>query len=571
MELKGQYTKVLTDLLVILNKHNSADYFITNTEELIREIDKFIIKVPLIGRFSAGKSRLLNTYLNQNILEWSDSPTTAVATELKYGIEEKIVLHYSQNEVEEMDITELKTIEENVKDIEYIEIYLNNTKLKELDGIVLVDMPGIDSNNNQHTKAVAKYISNGHYFIAVASPLDAFNSSLLQFIDEFANYSYDSFSFILTRKKSSTELKDTQQKLSELLSDKYSKEIFVGSTEASKLGKDIVDFEKSIEEIQNQKEVIFRAEFENKLNLLFTDIISFIQNKLRGSNLSSEKLDIAIVEIEKLLVKERENFNQRLNDIKRIITDETVSNIVAQTSSAIQANHKQLANVYQSGTIDSYIENIVRPITFNEFSNAIQESEQKLSEKLGSIRNIIDTEMESVLMVENTPTEEKYLKKSQQMATNIVANQIANPLVNKTISKIATVMAKRGLGAAGAMIGTLAGPIGTVVGLVVGEIVSELFTGKKEDNSLETQINSEIIPQVIQNVSQTVRNQASEIYEQIKVEYYNLFEAMEKEKIQNITDLKKEKEKSEQEFEETREEWTTALEEIVVLSEVLNG
>jgi hypothetical protein len=572
MIIKEQYLKKLIKFLEILHEQKSADHFINKAENLQKRVEDFMIKVPLIGRFSAGKSRLLNTYLSQNLLEWSDSPTTAIATELKYSSDEKIVIHYPKKASIEKELTDLKSIEQDVDNIEYIELYLNNPKLKELEEIVLVDMPGIDSNNFQHTKAVSNYASNGHYFIVVASPLDAFNDRLIAFISEFANYDYESFSFILTRKKNNHKIEEIQKKLSELLSEKFSTEIFVGATEASKkFGYDIGDFEKSIAEIKSKKEEIFMANFKYEFIDLLDNTITFISTKLKGSNLSAEQLEIAIKDIEEAIEKERREFVKNLSKIENDLTELAVSNIMNQISSVIRSNFSQLASSLSSGTIENHLENIVRPITLNGFKQAINEAEQVLVKKLGEVRERIDIKTESLLCINASTKTNAELKDSQIIATKIVANQLAKPLVRKSISKVASMATRAGFATAGGVIGSLVPVVGTLVGVIVGELVSELFLGSMNKKNIENQIKNEVIPQAIQNISETVKKQAIDIYIQVKETYTEVFNDLEKEKLQNIVELKKEKEKSEVEFADNKLKWESSLTQIRAINEEIHG
>ena len=60
---------------------------------LLKESNEFKINILFIGSFSAGKSALLNRLIGKNILEESQAPETAIATELYNSEEEYIVLN----------------------------------------------------------------------------------------------------------------------------------------------------------------------------------------------------------------------------------------------------------------------------------------------------------------------------------------------------------------------------------------------------------------------------------------------------------------------------------------------
>ena len=60
---------------------------------ILEESKRFEINVLFVGSFSAGKSALLNCLIGKNILEESQAPETAIATELYDSEEEYTVLN----------------------------------------------------------------------------------------------------------------------------------------------------------------------------------------------------------------------------------------------------------------------------------------------------------------------------------------------------------------------------------------------------------------------------------------------------------------------------------------------
>ena len=129
--------------------------FITSLEELLidtgftplyldilkEEITNTELLIPIIGEFSAGKSSLLNDFLGESVLPVGLTPETELATELRYGKENYIVAELTEGGSEKFSIDDFEIIKYRSKDFSHLKAYLNNEHLKNIEPLVLVDMP----------------------------------------------------------------------------------------------------------------------------------------------------------------------------------------------------------------------------------------------------------------------------------------------------------------------------------------------------------------------------------------------------------------------------------------------
>ena len=168
MNLKEDYLEKIEEIKNIINKYDLD--FNQEDNETIEEIKNFALKVLMLGVFNAGKSTLLNKFLNDTkFLKVNSEAETAVPCELKYSTDEKTLIHKTNGKV----IRELKDYNVRAEEgagIEYLEKFLDIKKLKDLGDIILVDMPGLDSSNDAHEEAINKYISVGAYYILLTDP-----------------------------------------------------------------------------------------------------------------------------------------------------------------------------------------------------------------------------------------------------------------------------------------------------------------------------------------------------------------------------------------------------------------
>lgn len=133
-------------------------------------IERFEIRVPLIGAFSSGKSRLLNALIGENLLAVEVTPETAVPTELRWGTQRQFIGRRA-------DGSTLALTERHLQDNElgglypggWVEVELPNATLGRYPDLVLVDLPGWDSGLTAHETAIDHYASHSLAYVLVIS------------------------------------------------------------------------------------------------------------------------------------------------------------------------------------------------------------------------------------------------------------------------------------------------------------------------------------------------------------------------------------------------------------------
>lgn len=110
--------------------------------------------VTVWGHYSAGKSKLINSIFQRDILPVQSRETTAVLTYVQYGERERCVFVYENGERKEHDLSAVKDIfqyacdSEELERIHYINVYINSEVLKS--GLILVDTPGVNTIIQKH-------------------------------------------------------------------------------------------------------------------------------------------------------------------------------------------------------------------------------------------------------------------------------------------------------------------------------------------------------------------------------------------------------------------------------------
>ncbi|OQY16833.1 MAG: hypothetical protein B6I36_09750, partial [Desulfobacteraceae bacterium 4572_35.1] len=181
--LLANYTARAKTLQQICTQTGLTEY-VDQLQVWQQKMADFRLLAPLIGKFSAGKSTLLNALLGRELLGVDLDPKTADAAELHFSDKESAEGVYLNGERETCsDVTcMLPSPEKNP--LWYYQRHVNSPILNRLGKLVLVDMPGLDSNHLNHGKALANYMDRGEMFIGVLSSEAAFDESVMLVLRE---------------------------------------------------------------------------------------------------------------------------------------------------------------------------------------------------------------------------------------------------------------------------------------------------------------------------------------------------------------------------------------------------
>ncbi len=114
---------------LLKNKYNNLKSVITKTELL----------VPIIGAFSSGKSTLLNSFLDSQILPVGITPETAIATEIRYSEENFIEAVKGNGVVDKYSVDEMFKIKEKSREYKFIRLRRFNPQVRQLGKIIKKD------------------------------------------------------------------------------------------------------------------------------------------------------------------------------------------------------------------------------------------------------------------------------------------------------------------------------------------------------------------------------------------------------------------------------------------------
>ena len=137
--------------------------------------------LPLVGEFSAGKTTLINSLTDSKQLETATKPTTATIYEIHFGCDSCYAEVYNE-QGEKMRIEDISSIK-NEKLGDSVVINVFDTAKRLPSNIVLVDTPGLSSEDPRHKQTLIDFLPNADGVLLVVDVNQQITRSLTDFIN----------------------------------------------------------------------------------------------------------------------------------------------------------------------------------------------------------------------------------------------------------------------------------------------------------------------------------------------------------------------------------------------------
>lgn len=338
------------------------------TEEIVsleKDIENAKVCTPIIGKFSSGKSALVNTllgYNKQKILKEDITPETTVPAEIMYSdIEDTITIIKKNGEEEEISFDEYKIFEADAETVINTRIQLRNTFLKEIPDVMLVDMPGFESGFEVHNKAIDNYLPQSLAYI-ITFPADDMivRSSVGNILKELCLHDMP-LCITITKwdKRNEDEFDKTLENLKENLK-KYvgNRDLKYCSTTSAR--GDASELKELLKDIQEKSQIILSNKYKKLVIPLVENTENYLVTTLNGGDLSESELDEKEEKLEKQLSALETKFKEEKQNFDTEIT-ECVGEIKADVQRALEAEESTLVAMALNGQeINGHLNSIIR-------------------------------------------------------------------------------------------------------------------------------------------------------------------------------------------------------------------
>ena len=514
-------------------KHTVSKNIIHSISIQKKETEDFKVFIPLLGTFNAGKSSLLNGLLKKEILPTNIIPETAIAAELHYGKDEKLVAYKKSGGKDEFPLNEIANI--SPQQYTHVEIFQDAEILMELNNIVIVDMPGLDSSISEHNQAIVNYINQGVYYIILADVEFGLKESVLNFLYELNAYDID-FSILVSKAdhKLPEDVELVQQNVKVVSKNITGKDVTVGKV-STKLG-DISDFINLLKNVDQTNLMI--KNLEPKIVTSIDQVQKDLEIRLKHYSIDTIEIDRKIRDLERGLLEIDREIELQAQEIEHKLGGETVENILNDVQQVLHENMFSLVKAAKSGGdhLNREINHLIRPTLINSVDFNVTEV---FSHSFESISGKMDKLSDSLSLITTTLKEG-----SQKLST--VMDVITDPKFRTVVGGLALAT-------------SVVAPWIELIIFFLPEII-KIFSN--QDQQIQDQIEGNVIPEIIAKLRPEIKQNLIQIKEQFIEE---MRAEIEKDKIDIVSSLqqaKEDKQQSQQEGHKVIDEIQSAIEEL---------
>ena len=393
MSVQSTYLAALDQFRQIAQDIDLDEEAVQCAEAFHGKIAEFQVLIPLVGSFNAGKTSLVNAYLEREESEQLPTdivPQTALATEIhpaSSNSEEWVELYGQDDQLlQRVEIAQFQRIEkETLKtgnlSAQYAKAMLYAMPLQNNDRKVLVDMPGLDSGLRTHNTAIQRYLPLGSYFILV---LDAEHGALrdseIRQLREFLDQEIEFAVLINKIDKKQTDAAAIAKHIEGQVRQAFGKSAAVRLVSAHE--GDVAAFRQIVEAVDFNHAL--RGYWRLRIVGLFDDAMQSLHTRYSALNVSSAESERMIAQLEEKKEALEERFQEDEREIRGRYSDRAVNRIVGEVRNTIRDNAPALVQAYQAGgqqALDQEFNELVRQTLNRTLDEARSETFMEIVER----------------------------------------------------------------------------------------------------------------------------------------------------------------------------------------------
>lgn len=498
-QYKAHWLEQLDEIEKLIDDDILPRSFGKELHQLREPIRDFRLKVPLIGKFSVGKSTLLNGWLGHEIQREDLGACTSLATEFHCTEpgQEKLVACWLEDPAsghmrrEEQPLSIYPACLDRWQAFGqqplYIEIHLSSPALARHPDLVLVDTPGLGATNGLHERAIQQYIGEAVSCILCVTRTSQVGIDELAFIDRQRSLGQE-FSLLVCQEALSNP--SERQSLRQSLAAQAGLDPSIPVPGCSAREGDFSGFQDVLTRLESRKADLFRRSFAAALDHLLKQADQLIRQQLAGDT-TADQLQEKKGQIDKELARLEVNFKREQDSLLRDCHGPISRQIVATVSGYLRGRRQAYAQMLLGGQS-------IGPLLTADARNACQLAiEQHLTPRFQKSCN----ELESQIDV------------GAFDGPSLEGNGPSGIETNSNLGGAAAGAA------AGAAIGSMIPVIGTVIGGLIGGVLGLFASQSRKESEAEGKAQEaiELVVGCLRNsLPETVGAQASRFLTKIR-------------------------------------------------------
>jgi hypothetical protein len=386
---KQHWLEHLNSLEQLVDAQLLPSTFKQELDALRSSIAQFNLNIPLIGKFSAGKSTLINAWLNSEMQSVDLLPCTDIATEFHYTDkpeDEKMVVHYA-TETKTLPLSDYAQFKQQADNHRHaalkVSLFVHNAALAKYPELVIVDAPGLGANNDAHYQAIVNYIGESAAFILCVTRLNQVGVEELTFVQRLRSLGQD-FSLLVCQEdlNNPSEREAIRQTLAAQASvDEH--QLVRGCS--AKTG-DVAGFDAILAHFYAQQGQLFYNKFSPLVYQLAQQAKGLIEQRL-ARDMTQEQLKLEQTKLEQGMTQINSYWQQEQNQLQQDISGHLARHVQSQVVSYLHSRHSNyVEQVLQGASVQSLIQadtqNALSLTLASQLTPRLTQSAQKLGHLL---------------------------------------------------------------------------------------------------------------------------------------------------------------------------------------------
>ncbi|WP_456325149.1 dynamin family protein [Desulfonauticus submarinus] len=492
-----------------ISEEQVATLQISSLKDAIAETEML---VPVVGAFSSGKSSLLNSFLGKEYLPVGITPETSLATELRYVADEqnqRIEAVKDENLFERYEIDQIKEVSRNASSYKYMRLYLHNNRLKEIEPLILVDMPGFQSPLDIHNKAIMEYLNRGvHYVVLISVEDGTITRSMERKLQDIISFKRD-ISFFLSKAnlRSFEEVENIRERLVEHIEDilDVTKNVIPiddnGGDSLNKILKTI------------DPELICTSIFKDDVKEKFYSAIDLINTIIAGLKHDKDENEVAIENLSRSLDAIIQQRDRLISEAKDKYSDVSVNYIAEQVGQDLTSSIDELVSAAINGgssSLQAVLSDIVRSSLLNHIQTFLHDTGQDLVDNfVYELKNVNMKDVSDLSLSEESINKmAEYIKSLLSEVSDIFSRKTEdedkNARAKNTYRVITTILS---------VTTNIVSPIIEIIIILLPDILGAFFKNWQR-NSQENIIRSQILTSIIPDIKRKIRIELPKVLHQ---------------------------------------------------------